>query len=207
MEKLKKFHPEVLARAKEVGAIPCPEKFHFNLLRGTTAYTIGNLQYSSFKFAKQWRDELKEKLDPIGVKVLSPLDKVFKNYEAEGSDKNKELIAALQKGKFDYVHEEALKIRSRDLRLVDHAVFLVAVLDVTKPSVGSIDEIITAKRAAKPVFLVIPNSGYKQIPIWLASYFKPQWVYKNLDEVVEILFAIDEGKEEINSKYWKIPNF
>ena len=64
---------------------------------------------------------------------------------------------------------------------------------------------ITSKRASKPIFLVIPDKGYRGIPIWLASYFKPNWVYESVDQVVQELYRIDsEPAENLNNKYWKI---
>lgn len=34
--------------------------------------------------------------------------------------------------------------------------------------------------------------------------FKPSWVYKSYDEVINKLFEIDSGHQEINPKTWKI---
>lgn len=174
-----------------------------DLLNGTKTYTIGNLQYASFDHAREWRQYLKDKLVPIGITVLSPLDKVFKNFPQEDEKMQDKLKKALENGDFNYVHNESKSIRARDLAMCDISTFLIAYLDVTKPTIGSIDEIITSKRSSKPVFLVI-DGGYKKIPIWLASYFRPNWVYNSLDEVINILYKINNGKEEINNKYWKI---
>ncbi len=175
-----------------------------NLLKGTKTYTIGPLQYASWEKAKKWRDKVKVELAPLGIDVLSPLDKVFRNYPQESESKNKELREALLEGRYDYVHKEMLDIRNRDLCCCDISTFLIAVLEPGVPSFGAIDEIITSKRAAKPVFLVIPSLGYAGIPLWLASYFKPEWVYASVDEVISKLKDIDAGKVELDRKYWKI---
>lgn len=173
------------------------------LLRGSKIYTIGNLQYSSFEHAKEWREYLKNKLNPRGIKILSPLDKMFSNFPKEDERLQEKLKIALNEGDFNFVHEEAKIIRARDLSACDHSTCLIAYLDITKPTIGSIDEIITSKRNCKPVFLVI-DGGYKNCPIWLCSYFKPSWVYDSLDKVIETLYDIDDGKIEVNNKYWKI---
>ncbi len=173
-------------------------------LNGTNAYTIGQLQHGSFKYAKEWRSYLQEKLEPLGVHILSPLDKMFKNFPKEGEHFNAELKQALKDGKYQWVHEEMKVIRNRDLAACDFSTFLIAVIDPKTVTWGCTDEIITSKRNQKPVFLVIPDKGYEEIPLWLASYFRPNWVYKNLDEVIDILYKIDSGKIEVNNKYWKI---
>lgn len=177
-----------------------------NTLSNTRCYTVGNLEYGCFGFAAEWRDYLKEKLSPIGVEILSPLDNPFKTFKPESSGWNKKLKEMLQDPhNWDIVHEESQKIRNRDLAMVDRADFLIGVLDPNTPTFGLTDEVITAKRQMKPVFLVIPELGYKGCPIWLCSYFKPHWVYKSIDDVIEGLYKIDKSPpEELNSKYWKI---
>ncbi len=177
-----------------------------NLLKGTNCYTIGQLQHGCFSFAKSWRDELKSKLSPIGVKILSPLDRMFRNFPEESANLNSELQQQLKDGKYYWVHEQMKAIRARDLAACDLSTFLIAVLDPNRITWGATDEIITSKRNCKPVFLIIPDKGYSEIPLWLASYFKPNWVYKNIDEVVNVLYQINSGEIDINNKYWKILN-
>lgn len=177
-------------------------------LKGSTVYTVGNLEYDSFSYAAEWRDKIKKELTPLGIRVLSPLDSVFKTFKEEAAGFNKHLKEnLLNPARWMYVHDEAQKIRNRDLAMVDISTFLIGVLDPTKPTFGTIDEIITAKKACKPVFLVIPDKGYTAIPIWLASYFKPDWVYNSVDKVIEEVKRIDSRPaEELNNKYWKIFN-
>lgn len=175
-------------------------------LRGTRVYTIGNLEYDSFSSAAEWRQKLIKSFDPLGIQVLSPLDNHLKTFKPESAGWNKELREKLQDpSKWDEVHEAAKSIRNRDLSYVDCSQFLIAVLNPEKPTFGTVDEIITAKRSCKPVFLVIPDRGYSGIPIWLASYFKPNWVYSSLDDVIKEVYKINgEPVENLNNKYWKI---
>lgn len=177
-------------------------------LKGSKVYTIGNLEYGSFGFAAKWRQQIKDELEPLGITVLSPLDNPFKTFVPETAGWNKALKESLQNpSEWDYVHEQAKLIRNRDLAMVDISTFLIACLDPTTPTFGSIDEIITAKRSCKPVFLVIPEKGYSGIPIWLASYFKPSWVYSSVDDVISMVKHINSHDvNELNNKYWKILN-
>lgn len=175
-------------------------------LEGTKAYTVGNLEFDSFTSAAKWRQQLVEALTPIGVQILSPLENAFKTFKPESAGWNKELKRMLQDpSKWGDVHEAAKNIRSKDLCYVDISTFIVAVLNPEKPTYGLVDELITGKRSCKPIFLVIPEKGYSGIPIWLASYFKPSWVYSSIEQVIEELYRINDAPvEELNNKYWKI---
>ena len=175
-----------------------------NILKGSRVYTIGQLQHESFTYANEWRNYLLEKFNPLGIQVLSPIEKVFKNFPLESKDMQDKMKDALKEGNYDFVHREMTAIRNRDLAMCDLSTFLIAVIDPNKVTWGCTDEIITSKRSRKPVFLVIPELGYAGIPLWLASYFKPNWVYKSLDDVIDTIYRIDAGKEEVNNKYWKI---
>jgi len=177
-----------------------------NTLNGTRAYTVGNLEFDSFTSAAQWRQKLIEALTPIGIQILSPLDNMFKTFHPETAGWNRELRSMLKDpNRWNEVHEAAKLVRNRDLAMVDASQFLVAVLNPDKPTFGTTDELITAKRSCKPIFLVIPERGYSAIPIWLASYFKPEDVYESVDEVIRELYRINsEPVENLNNKYWKI---
>lgn len=175
-----------------------------NLLNGSKCYTIGNLEYDSFSFAKDWRDFVKNELSSLGIKILSPLDKVFANFEKEGEGYNKYLKEQLSLGNYDLVHSKMSEVRNRDLAMCDLSTFIIGVLNPNIPTYGTVDEIITSKRNRKPVFLVIPDAGYSKLPLWLCSYFKPDWVYSNLNDVITRIKEIDSGKIEVNNKYWKI---
>lgn len=175
-------------------------------LKGSTVYTIGNLEYGSFGFAAKWRQQIKDEFEPLGIRVLSPLDNPFKSFAPESSGWNKFLKESLQSpDKWEYVHEEAKLIRNRDLAMVDISTFIIACLDPTVPTFGTVDELVTSKRSCKPVFLVIPEKGYSGIPIWLASYFKPNWVYSSIEEVINVVKEINNNDaSQLNNKYWKI---
>jgi hypothetical protein len=174
------------------------------LLQGTNCYTIGPLECGSFKEARRWRTYVQDKLKPLEIKILSPLDKMFRNFKTESESTNNQLKQALKDGKYELVHEEMKMIRNRDLAACDLSTFLIAIIEPGIATYGSIDEIVTSKRNQKPVFLVIPDKGFEAIPLWLASYFQPNWVYKNLDEVIDTIYKIDSGEIPIKNKYWKI---
>ena len=174
-----------------------------NILKGTRVYTCGALQFGNFDNAVKWRQVLKDHFSPLGIKVLSPMDEVFHNFPKESEMSFTEIKKLLAEGDHEEAHAKSKVLRNKDLAMIDNSTFIIAVLEPGIPTYGTIDEILTAKRAQKPVFLVI-NGGYKNIPVWLASYFKPSWVYSDLAEVVLRVRDIDSGKIPINTEYWRI---
>lgn len=177
--------------------------FKNGILYKAKCYLAGNLEFESFDLAVDWRVEFTKKVKNLGIVTLSPIDNLFVNYDKEDKDFQDKLKFARQNGEFDYVHEKMKEIRSRDLWCVDVSTFVVAVLNPNIPTVGTVDELIVAKRQNKPVFLVL-EGGYRRLPLWWCSYFKKEWVYENLDQVVDRLKLIDSGEVEVNPKYWRL---
>ena len=173
------------------------------ILYKTKCYLGCQLQFGDFDQVKKEHDYFKEETKEIGLTVLSPLEPIFTSSESESKELHLLIKKELEKGNFNFVHEEMKKIRSRDLAACDLSTFIVAKLNPTVPAFGLTDEIITSKRNGRPVFLILEN-GYGTCPLWLCSYFKPNWVYRSYDEVISTLFKIDSGKQEIDLKTWKI---
>ena len=178
-----------------------------NIKRGvlykTKVYLCCQLQFGDFDQVRRDHDYFKEKTKRIGLTVLSPLDRMFMSFEMESKEMHFNLKERLKAGDYDYVYEQTKLIRNRDLAACDLSTFIVAKFDPNLPAIGLVDEVITSKRNGRPVFLILEN-GYASCPIWLCSYFKPSWVYKSYDEVINKLFEIDSGHQEINPKTWKI---
>lgn len=173
------------------------------ILYKAKVYLCCQLQFGDFDEVRRDHDYFKEQTKGIGLTVLSPLDRMFLSFEMESKELHFELKERLKNGDFDYVHEQAQLIRNRDLNACDLSTFIVAKLDPNVPAFGLTDEVITSKRNGRPVFLII-SGGFANCPIWLCSYFKPSWVYNDYDSVIKKLVEINEGKQEINPKTWKI---
>lgn len=173
------------------------------LLYRSRVYLACQLQFGDFDQIRLEHNYFKEKTKDLGLIVLSPLDRIFVSFEMESKEMHLEIKRRLQEGDYEWVHETTKLIRNRDLAATDLSTFIVAKLNPNIPAFGLTDEVITSKRNGRPVFLILEN-GYATVPIWLASYFKPSWVYKSYDEVIDKLHEIDSGKQEINPKTWKI---
>lgn len=173
------------------------------LLNRAKCYMACQLQFGDFDKVRNEHEYFRNRVEPMGVVVLSPLEKIFTSFDRESKDMHEHLKEELAVGNFNYVRSQMQIIRNRDLAACDLSTFIVAKLNPKVVSYGIVDEIITSRRNGRPVFLVIEGK-YKNCPLWLCSYFKSDWVYNDYDEVIDKLIKIDKGEESINSKNWKI---
>ena len=81
----------------------------------------------------------------------------------EGESKRKEMLESLSQGKYEEVSEWMRDVRSYDLNLVDRSDFIIAHLIPDVASWGSAEELVTAVRMKKPIFLSI-EGGKKKTP-------------------------------------------
>lgn len=174
-----------------------------NILNKTRCYLAGNLQEEDPKFTVSWRAEFKQEAEKMGIVTLSPLDRVFINFELESPEFREKMFECLESGDMITVHEKMKAIRRRDLAMIDHSNFVVAVLNATLPTFGTIEELSFAQRANKPVFIVVtPN--YTRIPLWLLGMFKPTVFYRRLRDVIDDLKSLDSGERDLNQEEWRI---
>lgn len=174
-----------------------------NILNGTKCYLAGNLQNEDFGWAKSWRNEFKTLVSEFGIKTLSPLDEVFLNFKKEGEAFQFKIIDHIKNGRLEVAHELMQNIRRKDLAMIDHSNFVVCVLDVEKPTYGTIEELSLAQKSNKPVFLTI-KQGLDKIPLWILGMFKPSYFYQDINHIFEMLKLIDSGKVNITTENWRI---
>ena len=94
-------------------------------------------------------------------------------------------------------------VRSYDLNLVDRSDFIVAHLVPDVASWGSAEEIVTAVRMKKPIFISM-EGGKSKTPLWMLGMLPHKFIYNNLDEVIEMLYAIDNRSKPIDSDRWRL---
>ena len=95
------------------------------------------------------------------------------------------------------------EIRSYDLNLVDRSDFIVAHLNPTVASWGSAEEIVTAVRMKKPVFISI-EGGKTKTPMWLFGMIPHKYIYNSIDEIISTLHSINSGEKIIDSDRWRL---
>lgn len=171
------------------------------ILKGTRVYLAGPLQYENWSKAISWRDSIKVDLKEMGIVPLSPLDKVFKNFEKEELGLHSKLNKLLKNGDLETVHQKMKSIRRRDLGLIDFSNFVICVFNPGVPTVGTIEELSLSQRSQKKVFIACERD---KIPLWLLAMFPPQCFFNSLEDIIKHLKLINNGKISISNQHWRI---
>lgn len=172
-----------------------------NILKGCKVYLCGPLQYENWDKAISWRDSTKLVLKDLGILPLSPLDKVFKNFEKEELNLHVKLNECLKNGDLQTVHTRMKQIRRRDLGLIDFSNFVICVFNPGVATVGTIEELSLSQRSNKPVFIACPKD---KISLWLLAMFPPSCFFNSLGDIIDHLYEINSGKIEISQEHWRI---
>lgn len=171
-----------------------------NVLYRTKCYTIGPMEYAD---GSNWRATVEQALQPRNITVFNPYKKPFLNDCDESSDVRVRMRAAMRDGRYDEVSEWSRSIRRFDLNLVDRSDFIIAYIIPSTASWGTAEELSTAVSSRKPIFTVI-EGGIKNTPLWLMGQLKPKYLYDDIDQVLEMLKQIDDGKYLIDSPAWRL---
>ena len=171
-----------------------------NLLYKTKTYLVGHMQYLS---GRDWREEVTEKLAPLSITCFDPYKKPFIKDVEEDEASRLEMETWMKTKQYDRVSERMKTVRSYDLNLVDRSDFIIAHLVPDVASWGSAEEITTAIRMKKPTFISM-EGGKSKAPLWLLGMLPHKYIYNSLDEVTEMLYAIDNGIKPIDSDRWRL---
>ena len=171
-----------------------------NLLFKTKTYLVGHMQYLS---GRDWRNEVTGKLGDIGVTCFDPYKKPFIKDVEEDEASRVEMETWMKTKQYDRVSGRMKTVRSYDLNLVDRSDFIIAHLVPEVASWGSAEEIVTAIRMKKPTFISM-EGGKPKTPLWLLGMLPHKYIYNSLDEIVEMLYAINNGIKPIDSDRWRL---
>ena len=171
-----------------------------NLLKKTKTYLVGHMQYLS---GRNWREEITEKLGSLSITCFDPYKKPFIKDVEEDEASRQEMETWMKTKQYDRVAERMKTVRSYDLNLVDRSEFIIAHLVPDVASWGSAEEIVTAVRMKKPIFVSM-EGGKAKTPLWMLGMLPHKYIYNSLDEVVEMLYAIDNGIKPIDSDRWRL---
>jgi len=171
-----------------------------NLLYKTKTYLVGHMQYLS---GRDWRKEVTEKLEPLNITCFNPYEKPFIKDVEEDENSRIEMETWMKTKQYDRVTEKMRTVRSYDLNLVDRSDFIIAHLVPDVASWGSAEEIVTAVRMKKPIFISM-EGGKPKAPLWMLGMLPHKFIYNSLDEVIEMLYAIDNGNKPIDSDRWRL---
>ena len=171
-----------------------------NILHKTKTYLVGHMQYLS---GRDWREEVTNSLSGLGITCFDPYKKPFMKDVEEDEASREEMNTWMKTKQYDRVTERMKTVRAYDLNLVDRSDFIIAHLVPDVASWGSAEEIVTAVRMKKPVFVSM-EGGKSKTPLWMLGMFPHKYIYNNLDEIVEMLYAIDNGNKSIDSDRWRL---
>lgn len=172
-----------------------------SVLKNTKTYLCGHMQY--IDNGLEWRSEATKQLNSIGISVFDPYNKPFVHNVYEDENTKKILLDKMESGDFNFVSEHMKQIRAYDLRCVDLSDFIIAKINPKIASWGSSDEIFTALRLRKPLFLIV-DGGVSKTPLWLMGSMPCSFIFNSFDEVFEQLKKINNGEIVLDTKYWKL---
>ena len=171
-----------------------------NLLRNTIVYTAGPLEATKDN-GGEWRDKLKEALEPIGVKVLDPTKPMFVGDSPETEERRQKCLEKRGEGDYEYVRSIFKPIIQKDLRLVDLAsFFIVNFIDYKIPTWGTMHELIVANQQKKPIIVV----GKGNPPLWMIGLLPAETFFQTLEAAISYIKKIDSGDINLNTERWKI---
>jgi hypothetical protein len=152
---------------------------------------------------RDWREHVEKELKPLGIRLFNPYKKPFVKDVSEDEGARRSIESRMAAGKYDVVTERMKRIRSYDLNLVDRSDFIIAHLIPEVASWGSAEEIVTAVRMKKPVFVSM-EGGKKKTPLWMMGMFPHKYIYDSVEDLVDMLKKIDSGEKQIDSDRWRL---
>ena len=171
-----------------------------NLLNKTRTYLVGHMQYAS---GRDWREYVEGELAPLGIQIFNPYKKPFVKDVNEDEQTRDRVNGDMQNGFYSDVSERMKRIRSYDLNLVDRSDFIIAHLLPDVASWGSAEEIVTAVRMKKPIFISM-EGGKTKTPLWMMGMLPHNYIYDSIDQVVDMLKMINAGDKDIDSDRWRL---
>ena len=109
----------------------------------------------------------------------------------------------MQNGYYGDVAKRMHVIRNYDLNLVDRSDFIIAHLLPDVASWGSAEELVTAVRMKKPIFISM-EGGKSKTPLWILGMLPHNYIYDSIDEVLDMVKKIDSGEKNIDSDRWRL---
>ena len=158
------------------------------------------MQYAN---GRNWRDLVEEELAPLGIRIFNPYKKPFVKDVNEDENIRGKVQQDMERGFYNDVAERMKLIRSYDLNLVDRSDFIVAHLLPEVASWGSAEEIVTAVRMKKPIFISM-EGGKSKTPLWMMGMLPHHYIYDTVEDVIDMIKQIDSGNKKIDSDRWRL---
>ena len=150
-----------------------------------------------------WRKEIKRKCKKakLNVKFLDPTDKP-KELGSEIGEEKIRIKELMKKKKWIQAQEQVKTFRRFDLRMVDACHLFIIYIDLHVHYCGSYDEFNTAERQQKPLFVIMaPGQSKYDVPSWLIASLNEDEVFESVDDCVEHLKLLDDGKIALDRRW------
>lgn len=171
-----------------------------NILYRTSTYLVGHMQYAN---GQDWREYVEEELEPLGVRIFNPYKKPFVKDVDEGDEIRAKIANDMEEGHYNDVAKRMRDIRKYDLNLVDRSDFIIAHLLPEVASWGSAEELVTAVRMKKPIFISM-EGGKPKTPLWVMGMIPHKYIYNSIEDVIKMVKKIDSDAKEIDSDRWRL---
>ena len=171
-----------------------------NVLEKTRTYLVWHMQYAS---VRDWREYVENELEKLNITTFNPYKKPFVKDVKEDEDARHSLDHCQKHGYFNDVAQRMSLVRSYDLNLVDRSDFIIAHLLPEVASWGSAEELVTAVRMKKPIFISM-EGGKHATPLWIMGMLPHHYIYDSIEEVVDMIKQIDCGEKSIDSDRWRL---
>ena len=169
-----------------------------NKLKNMICYLCGPIDCAK-DLGIGWRRKITPYLKEMGMIVIDPTNKPIKDFdEIESIEYRKQLKKNKQ---YDVLCTQMRKLRSYDLRCIDLSSLCIVYLDKEISSCGTWDEFFTANKEKKPC-LVFCKQGKNHINDWVFGTVPPEYIYEDLDELIEYLKGVDSGEITPSGNRW-----
>ena len=146
---------------------------------------------------------LEEELEKLNITTFNPYRKPFVKDVEEDEGARERMADDMKNGYYNDVTERMRTVRNYDLNLVDRSDFIIAHILPEVASGGSAEELVTAVRAKKPIFISM-EGGKAKTPLWIMGMIPHNYIYGSIDEVLEMIKKIDSGEKSIDSDRWRL---
>ena len=106
----------------------------------------------------------------------------------------------LREERYDELTAEMKPVRHEDLRFVDKGDFLVVRIDIRIFQCGTLDELFTAERQQKPIFLLV-EGGKQKCPTWLFAAVPHEYMFDNVIDLALYLKKLDDGEVSLRDEW------
>lgn len=174
------------------------------ILEKTNGLIIGPME-EDLNSGRNLRKRVKENLATIGINIWDHYSRPFVDEIEESEITHDYLNECRKSGRFDEI-TKLKAIRGQDLRLVDTADFIICVFEKKTFSVGTWNEFFVADQLKKPIFFVW-GEGKQKCPFWIFWTIPHSYIYSSVEECLETIREINNGKIKIDSKRWKLKKY